>query len=583
MTLAPRITSRYKYLHSYRVYVPGDVHFEPRECESSFLTLLRNTADLSFASADLVRRGRESGFRYETEIYRAAIVAGLSLSAHARVLVIGGSGGVIARYLGERGVSVTALESSAIEGVCVAERCRDLQNVTVYVDSHSSSFFQEEFSAAFDAVICIDPRVCKASSEGGQQDVGVVPRERLLDPIRALAESAHNLLKPTGTFVFAFGNLPVTLAGHIIVPDRSSVRGTLAPPLATVEGFRQAGFRFVEPLLAYPHHAAPSLLVHPELAARRDTDWCLAALDTLDASVSAIPPVLSALKQLASDREPLKNIDAMAPGVVLLAHKHRVHSVLWGGSGARRFFLTRLDGKGLRGGSQPRDVETTVLPFSDSDIATWFEREERSRLVSLVSPSVEEQNIRRELERALHRERDLYVALAQEESKLKARFDATELRASTLERELYSTREEYFNECEKSRALAKDHKIDKERIQKLESELEGIREQHRALFKEMRRFKGAAEESFVLIQKLQTKLAEAEVGVERAARANTQLSARDRRITSELVSLRSRYQVLEKLSNAMALRASRLEGELREIKLGSIRLPGLKRLRALFN
>lgn len=578
MSVAPLVSPHYTYRNDYRVFVRSGAQLESRHFDSPLLTLLYNCVDVSLASSEVVRRGRENGFRYETEIYRAAVVAGLSLSSNAQVLIVGSSGAVIARYLGERGNPVVVLEEVAREAACISERCRDLANVSVYVDSLHDGHVVEDFSGMFDAVICVDP---VNRPEGGENLKGEGAVGRLLDPISALAEGAYRLLKPTGTLVFACGNLPITLAGHIIVSDAGSVRGTLTPPLATVEGLKQSGFRFVEPLIAYPHHAAPTLLIHPELAARRDSDWCLAALDTLEAPVSSIPAVLSSLKQLSRERDPLKNIDHVAPGVVILAHKHRVHSLLWGGSGAQRFFLTGTDGKGLRGGSQPRDVATTVLPFTDSDVATWFETIERSRLVSLVSPSVEEQKIRRELENALTRERELYVALAQEESKLKARFDATELRATTLERELYSTRDEFFATCEKMRESSKLLKSEADKALSLEVELRGVREQHRALFKEMRRFKAAAEESFVLVQKLQNQLDESKAFIEQASRNHSLLRVREKRSASELDSLRSRYRVLEQLSQQMVARATRLDAELRELKLSSLRIPGLARLRKL--
>lgn len=538
----------YTFDTQYRVFTRERSPISPAFVDSPFLTLLRNCGDVSASSSEVVRKGVESGFRYETEPSRFGILAGLTLPSGARILEIGGTGGVLARALGERGYNVTALYHTASGAACIAERCRGLDNVRVFVDS-VEGFLP---SHSFDVVICVDPMMVEGSH---------------LDPLGEIARKARAVLTPTGTFILAVGNIPLTFDDHIVAHTRDHVRGVMITPSAMSNALSRIGFRHLETLAAFPHHAAPELLVHNDTPPNNKVEWERVALSTFDAQVSVVPTVLTALKKRTHTYNSKFDLDEVAPGCVFLAHMHRVHALLWNGAGAIRVALAGCEERsGIASYSEGSQISEVVLPFADPALAAWFHQESRPRIVSTVSPDAEMQSVRRELGQALARERALYAGLAREELKLKGEYEELKKVADALQDDVFASERQMEKLQEKVTMLTSMLQEEQKRADAFSHELQGVRVQHRAFFREMNRFKEAAEGALVRVQELQGQLDYTRERLKVSEEAGMLASVRESKMRQKFEELDAYVFALEGVVERLDLRSAALQAELRAWK-----------------
>ena len=151
---------------------------------------LKNSKDTSIFSMELFDRIRDWSSEYHLTTYRANILRPLNIKREHKILEIGAGTGAITRYLGETGASITAVEGSLSRARCIAERCRDLDNVTVVCSNVEDVSFDEKFDIV--TLIGVFEYTAKYSS-----------RE---NPFQTALESYANLLKPKGSLVIAIEN-----------------------------------------------------------------------------------------------------------------------------------------------------------------------------------------------------------------------------------------------------------------------------------------------------------------------------------------------------------------------------------------
>ncbi len=97
------------------------------------LAALTAAPDVSLATDSLAADAANDEVRRFLDPAGANVVRALAIPAGARVLTLGGVGGVIARHLGEIGAVVDAIEPTAALGAIARERNRDIANVEVFV------------------------------------------------------------------------------------------------------------------------------------------------------------------------------------------------------------------------------------------------------------------------------------------------------------------------------------------------------------------------------------------------------------------------------------------------------------------
>jgi len=185
--------SELKYDEKSRVYVnPEKVidYSDGEENEQYVLDCLRNAKDTSIFSEDLLKCIKDWPSEYHFTTYRPNIVRPFNISKGQKILEIGAGTGAITRYLGETGAKVVAVEGGLPRAKCIAERCRDLENVTVIC----SNVEDIEFDEKFDIITLIGVFEYTAKYSGHQ------------DPFVDALKSYGDLLKPDGSLIIAIEN-----------------------------------------------------------------------------------------------------------------------------------------------------------------------------------------------------------------------------------------------------------------------------------------------------------------------------------------------------------------------------------------
>ena len=119
--------------------------------EQTMLAVLEAAGDRRVASDELARQISDWPSRYHLSRLRANLLRPLRLDAGVRVLDAGAGTGALARYAGEVGASVVALEGSLSRARAAAARCADLDRVEVVCGSLEA--FDDP--AGFDVVLCV--------------------------------------------------------------------------------------------------------------------------------------------------------------------------------------------------------------------------------------------------------------------------------------------------------------------------------------------------------------------------------------------------------------------------------------------
>lgn len=294
--------------------------------------LLKDVEDVSSLSPELMERAILEKFWYHVTPFRSALIRALELPSGSRILEIGCGAGNLTRYLGERGLQVVALETSEALVECARARCRGLANVEI-VHGFVESVVGDE---KFDFVVCVDP---------------LLVTSEYFNPGVQLFALCRSLLKATGSFILAVENPLFAPGGGHVEEAQDHVRGKGAP----LEGLRQslssAGFTGCETFMTYPHHAAPQMLVETTTARTRRVPWQSMISDLYKASATTRDEVEGWLRAICAER--IEN--ALAPGWLIVAHAHTVHSVVWNGWAVKSFDLTsqedevgeRVDERGI--------------------------------------------------------------------------------------------------------------------------------------------------------------------------------------------------------------------------------------------
>lgn len=286
--------------------------------------LLREVEDRSSASPELLERALRRGCWYHVTPFRSALVRTLEFPSGSRILEVGCGGGALTRYLGEQGHQVVALEISETLVECARLRCQGLPNVEII-----QGFFEDILDdSKFDFVVCVDPVFADSES---------------FDPGVQLFALCKRVLKATGSLIVAVGNSLHSPGGAHVEPSKDAVRGGSAPLEALKRSLASAGFSQEEHYAAFPHHAAPQLLVDVERARRDRAPWIPMLRDVYAASEDAV----TLLEKWWRGIE-LEGVgDRLAPGWLIIAHAHPVHAVLWGSKVGERFVVRDTDGQAL--------------------------------------------------------------------------------------------------------------------------------------------------------------------------------------------------------------------------------------------
>jgi SAM-dependent methyltransferase len=305
---------------------------------------LKDVEDLSTLSPELLERGLDEDFWYHVTPFRSAHIRALELPAGSRVLEIGCGAGNLTRYLGERGFQVVALETSEALVECARARCRDLSNVEV-VHGFVESVVADE---RFDFVICIDP---------------LLVTSEYYNPGVQLFALCRNLLKATGSLVLAVENPLFAPAGGHVEESKDHVRGKGAPLEGLKQSLASAGFTGCETFMSYPNHAAPQLLIETTTARARRVPWAPMANDLYNTSVSNREDIEGWLRAVCAERIE----HALAPGWLIVAHAHTVHSIVWNGWAAKSFDLT-ADSSSAGERTDAQGISVTQLPIKDQGL-----------------------------------------------------------------------------------------------------------------------------------------------------------------------------------------------------------------------
>jgi len=168
----------------------GIAYSDGDEAERDLLALLKRARDVSTSSDELNIAIQDWVREAHLSPARCNLLRPLDFSRHRRVLELGAGCGAITRYLGEQGLEVDAVEGSLARAECVAERCRDLENVRVFADQITS--FRAD--RRYDVVTLI----------------GVLEYSRLFiesdDPVRSCLETARSHLADGGVLILAIEN-----------------------------------------------------------------------------------------------------------------------------------------------------------------------------------------------------------------------------------------------------------------------------------------------------------------------------------------------------------------------------------------
>jgi 2-polyprenyl-3-methyl-5-hydroxy-6-metoxy-1,4-benzoquinol methylase len=289
--------------------------------------LLSEVDDPSHLSPELLRRAIALGLWYHVTPFRSALVRVLDIPSSARILEVGCGAGALTRYLGEQGFHVTALETSEELAQCARIRCRDLVNVEVITGFLEHVLLEQRF----DFVISVDPTFVESD---------------FFDPGLHLMTLCSKALKSTGTLILAIANPLHTPGAAHVEPSLDHVRGEGAALTALRRTLAGAGFIRSEEYLALPHHAAPRLLINPSAVRSERRSWFGVLKELYQSSEFAGEEISRWWRAVCA--EGLEK--QLAPGWLVLAHKHSVHSVVWR-AGSGRFFVPATEEQPSYGGA----------------------------------------------------------------------------------------------------------------------------------------------------------------------------------------------------------------------------------------
>ena len=234
--------------------------------EQQLLEVMRTAGDVSSGSDELNDHIVDWPTRYHLSHQRANLLRPLQVRPGARVLDVGAGTGSLARYLGEQGADVVALEGSTARAKVAAVRCSELPNVEVLCGSIDDL----DAAETFDLVTIIGVLEYSAAAIGGAEGPA-----HLLD-------AARRRLRPGGVVALAIENqlgLKYLLGGaedHHGVPwvgleDYPGPRGARTWSRRELrQMLAAAGLSAQHWLYPFPDYKLPSIVVDEQLFAQPD-------------------------------------------------------------------------------------------------------------------------------------------------------------------------------------------------------------------------------------------------------------------------------------------------------------------------
>jgi SAM-dependent methyltransferase len=276
--------------------------------------ILRDVDDLSSLSPELLQRAIQAGCWYHVTPFRSNLVRALDIPPASRVLEVGCGGGALTRFLGEAGYQVVALETDERLVECARLRCRELSNVEILEGFVEQVVGHEKF----DFVVCVDPKLVESE---------------FFDPGVQLLTMCRKVLKATGTLVFAVGNKLASSGAAHVECSRDHTRGSSVTLESLRRSLGNAGFVHSEGFMTFPNHASPQLVVDCSHSEREQGTWSSVLGELYQHSEVSKDEMQKWWAGVA-----LEGIEMhLAPGWLILAHSHHVHSVLWGDASAKFF------------------------------------------------------------------------------------------------------------------------------------------------------------------------------------------------------------------------------------------------------
>ncbi len=181
------------YDEKYKVYQNPDkaINYSDGEKNEQYVfNCLKNAKDTSIFSMELHNCIKDWPSEYHFTPYRANILRPFTITKDHNILEIGAGTGAITRYLGETGAKVTAVEGGLPRARCIAERCRDLDNVTVICSNVEDVEFDQKFDVI--TLIGVFEYTAKYSAHN--------------NPFYDALKNYGDLLKASGSLVIAIEN-----------------------------------------------------------------------------------------------------------------------------------------------------------------------------------------------------------------------------------------------------------------------------------------------------------------------------------------------------------------------------------------
>jgi SAM-dependent methyltransferase len=184
------------YQKSDGIHIPKDLgerieYSDGDATEEYILQVVKNAADRSLFSPEIVRSARDQASSYHLTPRRANLLRPFSEMLRSRVLELNAGCGTVTRFLGEVGGEVVAVERSQRRTLIARERTKDLDNVDVVLDSIENIFSCE----LFDVIVAI----------GALEHSPTYP-QGASEPEQTFLEQLNQLLKPDGVLILSVKN-----------------------------------------------------------------------------------------------------------------------------------------------------------------------------------------------------------------------------------------------------------------------------------------------------------------------------------------------------------------------------------------
>jgi SAM-dependent methyltransferase len=228
------------------------------EEERRMLELVQSDIDLSTFSEDLPKNMNTWPLEYHFSKKRHLAIRQFNIKKGDSVLELGSGCGSITRYLAEIGANVVSVEGTEARASVNRARCKDFQNVEIYVDNIN----EFEIDKKFDWILMIG--VLEYSPKYSNFD----------DPIQEYLNTVQRLLKKEGKFILAIENklgikyFNGATEDHNGKPfygpedlyDKNDVTTWGKKELNS--SLLKSGFKSVEFYSAFPDYKLPTLLIH---------------------------------------------------------------------------------------------------------------------------------------------------------------------------------------------------------------------------------------------------------------------------------------------------------------------------------